>query len=78
MYDNLPTMKVYLLKSKGKGIVPDYIQVRSEDYAIIGYFKASNPEKGLDEIGIEDEARREQAIKILENLEYGKMTLVEL
>jgi hypothetical protein len=71
-------MKVYLLKSKGKGIVPDYIQVRSDTYAIIGYFKASNPDKGLDEIGIEDNTRRQRATALFEQLEYGKIIEAEL
>lgn len=71
-------MKVYLLKTKGKGVVPDYIQVRDENYSIIGYFKANNIEKGLDEIRLEDPQRRKEAAKILEKLEFGKMIQAEL
>jgi hypothetical protein len=73
-------MNVYLLKSKGKGIVPDYIQVRAENHSIIGYFKASNPDKGLDEIGIEETEpeRRQKATEIFQALEFGKMIYTEL
>lgn len=71
-------MKVYLLKTKGKGVVPDYIQVRDEKQSIIGYFKASNVEKGLDEIHLDDPARRKAATAIFESLEFGKMIQAEL
>ncbi|MFN3344026.1 MAG: fructose-6-phosphate aldolase [Chloroherpetonaceae bacterium] len=71
-------MKVYLLKTKGKGVVPDYIQVRDENQSIIGYFKASNIEKGLDEIRLDDPARRKAAAAIFEKLEFGKMIQAEL
>jgi hypothetical protein len=71
-------MKVYLLKSKGKGIVPDYIQVRDEKHSIIGYFKTSNPEKGLNEIGLKEAERRTLALELFEKLEYGKMIVAEL
>ncbi len=71
-------MKVYLLKTKGKGVVPDYIQVRDETHSIIGYFKANNPEKGLDEIRIFEPERRKAAIEIFEKLEFGKIIQAEL
>ncbi len=71
-------MKVYLLKTKGKGVVPDYIQVRDENHSIIGYFKANNIEKGLDEIRLKDPARRKAAAAVLESLEFGKMIQAEL
>ncbi len=71
-------MKVYLLKTKGKGVVPDYIQVRDENQSIIGYFKANNIEKGLDEIRLQDPARRKAAAEIFEKLEFGKMIQAEL
>lgn len=71
-------MKVYLLKTKGKGVVPDYIQVRDENHSIIGYFKASNPEKGLDEIRLMDPERRKAALALFEKLEFGKMIQADL
>jgi hypothetical protein len=74
----MPQMRVFLLKSKGKGIVPDYIQVRDERQSIIGYFKAVNFDKGLDEIKIYDKERRTKATEVFRKLEYGKMVLAEL
>jgi hypothetical protein len=71
-------MKVYLLKTKGNGVVPDYIQVRDENHSIIGYFKASNIEKGLDEIRLYNPERRKTAREIFEKLEFGKMIQAEL
>lgn len=71
-------MKVYLLKTKGIGSVPDHIQVRAEDHSIIGYFKASNPNTGLKEIGITEPKRQEQAIAVFSGLEYGKIVSADL
>lgn len=66
-------MKVYLLKTRGKGVVPDYIQVRAADHSIIAYFKAANIPKGLDELRLEDAARRDAAARLFETLHYGKL-----
>jgi hypothetical protein len=71
-------MKVYLLKTKGVGSVPDHIQVRAEDHSIIGYFKASNPNTGLKELGITEPERQEHAIAVFGRLEYGKIVTTDL
>ncbi|ACF13866.1 conserved hypothetical protein [Chloroherpeton thalassium ATCC 35110] len=70
-------MKVYLLKSKGNGAVPDQIQVRDMDFGIIGFFKASNPERGLKEMGLEDEEKSARAKAAICQLEYGKLVVME-
>lgn len=71
-------MKVYLLKTKGIGSVADHIQVRAEDYSIIGYFKAANPNSGLKELGISEPERQKQAAAVFAGLEYGKITTADL
>jgi len=72
-------MKFYLLKSKGNGAVPDQIQVRDRDFGIIGFFKATHPERGLKEIGLEENNQKGQlTMAAIKQLEYGRIVPVEL
>ena len=36
---------MYLLKTKGTAKIPDYIQIRDDDFILIDHFRADNNEK---------------------------------
>lgn len=66
----------YLLKIKGKAKIPDYVQMRDDQFTLLAYFRLDRPEKSLDRIGM---AANEHAIvTILEKMQFGKMQKVEL
>jgi len=66
---------MYILKIKGKSKIPDYIQIRDDDFTLIDYFRVDRPAKNLDKIGL---AGKEEYIKtIIEDLPYGKLTKIE-
>ena len=48
---------MYILKIKGKAKIPDYIQIRDDDFTLKAYFRVDRPEKSLEKIGLGD--RRE-------------------
>ncbi|RYE90016.1 MAG: fructose-6-phosphate aldolase, partial [Cytophagaceae bacterium] len=42
---------MYIIKVKGKAKIPDYIQLRDEQFVLIAYFRADRPLKDLHRYG---------------------------
>ena len=62
---------MYVIKVKGKEKIPDYIQLRDENFALIAYFRADRPLRNLDKYGLQDNEERFR--EILEKLPFGKL-----
>lgn len=73
-YLGLP--KMFLLKIKGTAKIPDYVQMRNDDFTLLAYFRADRPEKALVKAGYGD--KEEYLLKIINELPYGKVTKVEV
>ena len=61
---------MYIIKIKGKAKIPDFIQLRNDDFILIEYFSAERPINKLRRYGIK--ATDEKI------LEYGTVTLPTL
>lgn len=62
---------MYIIKVKGKAKIPDYIQLRDDDFVLIAYFRADRPLKKLEKYGLEG---KEEALRsIIDGLSYGKL-----
>lgn len=62
---------MYIMKVKGKAKIPDYIQLRDENYILIAYFRADRPLKKLEKFGLEG---KEDALNsLIQELPYGKL-----
>ena len=67
---------MYIIKVKGKAKIPDYIQIRDENFVLVSYFRADRPVKSLEKFGLEG---KEEALKILiDQLPFGKLQRLEL
>ncbi|MEN7548129.1 fructose-6-phosphate aldolase [Rapidithrix thailandica] len=67
---------MYILKVKGKAKIPDYIQLRDENFVLIAYFRADRPLQKLEKYGLEG---KEEALKqLIETLPFGKPQKLEL
>ncbi|MFQ3575539.1 MAG: fructose-6-phosphate aldolase [Cytophagales bacterium] len=62
---------MFIIKVKGKAKIPDYIQIRDNNYVLVAYFRADRPEKNLSKIGYEN--REEEFKKLIETLPFGIM-----
>lgn len=62
---------MYLLKIKGTAKIPDYIQLRDDDFTLRAYFRVDRPEKTLDKLGLAD--NKEEILKLIEEIPFGKM-----
>ena len=67
---------MYILKIKGKVNIPDYVQLRDNEFTLLAYFRADRPEKALKKIGMLDKV--EDIRDALELLEFGKIKKIEL
>ncbi|WMJ75667.1 fructose-6-phosphate aldolase [Cytophagaceae bacterium ABcell3] len=69
---------MYIIKVKGKAKIPDYIQLRDENFVLIAYFRADRPLKPqqLNKYGLGD--KEEQLLQLIEKLPFGKLQKLEL
>ena len=67
---------MYLLKVKGTAKIPDYVQLRDDNFTLIAYFRVDRPEKALNKAGLGD--RGESIIQIIKDMPYGKMQKLEV
>lgn len=69
-------MPMYIIKVKGKAKIPDYIQLRDENFILIAYFRADRPIKTLEKYGLE--GKEDQLQQIINELPYGMLKKLEL
>ncbi|WP_400191304.1 fructose-6-phosphate aldolase [Hymenobacter sp. B81] len=62
---------MYIIKVKGKAKIPDYIQLRDQDFVLIAYFRADRPLKDLHRYGLE--GKEVELAALIEQLEFGKL-----
>lgn len=77
-YANDPKFQwtMYIIKVKGKAKIPDYIQLRDENFVLIAYFRADRPLKKLEKYGLEGKEVELQAV--INNLPFGKLQKLEI
>ncbi len=67
---------MYIIKVKGKAKIPDYIQLRDENFVLIAYFRADRPLQKMEKFGLEG---KEDALKaLIEQLPFGKLQKLEI
>jgi hypothetical protein len=67
---------MYILKVKGKAKIPDYIQIRDENFTLKAYFRVDRPEKSLAKFGFEDK-KLEKLMKIINEMPFGVVQKIE-
>jgi hypothetical protein len=67
---------MYIIKVRGKAKIPDYIQLRDDNFILIAYFRADRPVKVLKKYGLE--GKEEILKKIIDELPFGKLQKLEV
>jgi len=67
---------MYILKIKGTAKIPDYIQLRDDQFTLLAYFRVDRPEKALAKAGLGK--KEEQIKKLIHEIPYGRMQKMEL
>lgn len=67
---------MYIIKVKGKAKIPDYIQLRDNNFVLIAYFRADRPLKNLEKYGLE--GKENDLEKVINSLPFGKLQKLEI
>lgn len=67
---------MYIIKVKGVAKIPDYVQLRDENFALLAYFRVDRPDKSLYKIGLGD--KTEQIMSMVKNMPFGQIKKLEL
>lgn len=62
---------MYVLKTGGAAQIPDYIQIRDDNFSIMTHFKLRNLETGLKKSGITENLN--ELIEMIKKLPVGKV-----
>lgn len=67
---------MYLIKIKGKAKIPDYAQLRDDNFTLIAYFRTDRPDRALDKCGLTE--KTDKIMELLKNMPFGKMQQIEI
>lgn len=67
---------MYILKVKGKAKIPDYIQMRDENFTLKAYFRVDRPEKSLAKFGFSGQ-KFEEIMKLINDMPFGIVQKLE-
>jgi hypothetical protein len=67
---------MYIIKVKGKAKIPDYIQLRDNNFVLVAYFRADRPLKNMEKFGFE--GKELELEKIIAELPFGKLQELSL
>jgi len=62
---------MHILKIKGTGKIPDFVQIRDENLSLKAYFRADQIERGLQKNKIEDLSGKLK--ETISNIPFGKI-----
>ena len=67
---------MYILKVKGKAKIPDYIQLRDDDFVLVAYFRADRPLKNMEKFGLN--GKEVELETLIRELPFGKLQALTL
>lgn len=67
---------MYIIKVKGVAKIPDYVQLRDEEFTLLAYFRVDRPDKSLDKLGLGGHA--EHIMQIVREMPFGQVKKLEL
>jgi hypothetical protein len=69
--DILDLEEMYIIKVKGKAKIPDYVQIRDQDFVLVAYFRTDRPLKRMDKFGLE--GKDVELKDLIKSIPYGKL-----
>ncbi|TAF43133.1 MAG: fructose-6-phosphate aldolase [Sphingobacteriales bacterium] len=67
---------MYIIKVKGVAKIPDYVQLRDENFTLLAYFRIDRPDKSLDKLGLAHKA--EYIMGLVSNLPFGQILKLDI
>lgn len=66
---------MYIIKVKGVAKIPDYVQLRDDQFTLLAYFRVDRPDKALAKIGLVD--KMEYIMSVVEEIPFGQIKKLE-
>lgn len=60
---------MYFLKTQGTDKIPDYIQIRDDDFVLIAHFTTNNPDNQIKKFGLEN--YKQKIDELIEKAPFG-------
>ena len=60
---------MYFLKTQGTNKIPDYIQIRDNNFVLLAHFKTDNPENQIKKYQLEK--YKQEILKLIAKAPYG-------
>ena len=67
---------MYLFKVKGAAKIPDYVQLRDDNFTLLAYFRVDRPEKALVKAGLAQYEKK--IISVINEMPFGKVLKLDL
>jgi hypothetical protein len=67
---------MYALKIKGTAKIPDYVQLRDDQFSLVAYFRLDYADKALTKTVLENQ--HEKAMEFINNMPFGKVLKLEI
>ena len=67
---------MYIIKVKGVAKIPDYVQLRDDQFTLLAYFRVDRPEKALLKAVLG--SHEEYIMKMVNEIPFGKISKLEL
>jgi hypothetical protein len=67
---------LYIIKIQGKAKIPDYVQLRDDQFTLIAYFRADRPEKAIEKCGFSE--HMDFIKNTINTMPFGKMQHISL
>lgn len=67
---------MYIIKVKGVAKIPDYVQLRDDQFTLLAYFRVDRPDKSLDKVGLADKA--EYIMNVIRDLPFGQILKLDI
>jgi hypothetical protein len=62
---------MYVLKVRGTDKIPDYVQLRDDNFTLLAYFRVDRPEKALIKAGLA--SREDEILRLINEMPFGKI-----
>ena len=69
---------MYIIKVKGKKKIPNYIQLRDENFMLVGYFsfREGRPFRSLEKFGLN--GKEKELEELVQSMPFGKLQKLEI
>lgn len=67
---------MYVIKVKGVAKIPDYVQLRDDEFTLLAYFRVDRPDKSLDKLGLGDQL--ETIMELVREMPFGQIKKIDI